>query len=94
MPRLHLVGHLLCRSASEAETVATHLPEHLRLTRAEPGCLAFSVTRTADPLVWAVAETFTDRAAFEAHQTRSAASPWAAATAGIPRAYTITEDPA
>ena len=42
-------------------------------------------------MVWQVAETFASRAAFDAHQTRAAASPWAAATAGIRRDYTVTE---
>jgi len=38
-----------------------------------------------------VAETFQDRAAFDAHQTRANASPWAQITAGLPRDYTVTE---
>jgi len=43
------------------------LPEHIRLSRTEPGCLRFSFTRSSDPLVWQLDETFTNRAAFEAH---------------------------
>ncbi|HBB85248.1 MAG TPA: antibiotic biosynthesis monooxygenase, partial [Sulfitobacter sp.] len=43
-----------------------------------------------DPLVWQVSELFTDRAAFDAHQTRAAASDWATLTAGITRDYQIT----
>ena len=86
-----LAGFLVCTTEGEAACVRAHLPAHLALTRAEPGCLSFEVTPTADPLVWQVSETFTSRAAFDAHQTRAAASPWAAATAGIRRDYTVTE---
>lgn len=68
------------------------LPEHIRLTRAEPGCLSFDVTRTDDPMIWQVDEAFTDREAFDAHQTRTGASDWAAQTADIARDYAITEE--
>ncbi len=68
------------------------LPAHIRLTRAEAGCVSFDVTPTQDPLIWDVCEIFTNRAAFDAHQARSAASNWAAETAGIRRDYTMTED--
>lgn len=87
---ISLSGRLICATADEADLVRQHLPEHLRLTRAEPGCLSFSVTKTDDPLVWQVAESFTDKAAFEAHQTRARSSAWHAATAGIRRDYRIT----
>lgn len=72
--------------------VVAALPEHIRLTRAEPGCLLFEVT--ADPDIsgrFLVREEFTDRAAFEAHQRRTAASAWARASDGIPRDYRIKE---
>lgn len=86
---VRLEGLLICTDEQQAETVRRHLPDHLRLTRAEPGCMAFDVTPTEDPLVWRVDETFASRAAFDAHQTRSAASPWARATAGIRRDYRL-----
>jgi quinol monooxygenase YgiN len=38
-----------------------------------------------------VDETFLDRAAFEAHQARTRASAWYAATAAIPREFRQTE---
>ncbi|MEP5731879.1 MAG: antibiotic biosynthesis monooxygenase [Sulfitobacter sp.] len=84
-----LTGYLRCADAAEAARVSAALEEHIRLTRAEPGCVAFDVMPTGDPLVWAVAEEFIDPAAFEAHQTRAAASDWAKETAGIARDYTI-----
>lgn len=92
MTRITLTGFLIARTLDEADRVAAHLPEHIRLTRAEPGCLSFEVIRsTSDPCRFAVAEAFTDRAAFQAHQARTAASPWARVSAGIPRDYTTGE---
>jgi len=89
---IRLSGQLLCGSAEEAAIVARHLPDHIRLTRAEPGCLSFDVVQTADPLVWQVDETFTDQAAFAVHQARTGTSDWARTTADIPRRYNMITD--
>ncbi len=86
---VHLTGRLVCADAAEAAVVAAHLPEHARLTRAEPGCLSFEVTPTADPLVWRVEERFAGREAFEMHQARTHASDWFRATRGVKRDYRI-----
>lgn len=86
---VRLTGRLVCRDADEAAVVAHHLPEHVRLTRAEPGCLAFAVEATEDPWVWSVAERFVDASSFRAHQERVAASAWGRATAGIERDYRV-----
>ena len=91
MGMIRLSGRLICRTHAEARAVAIALPNHIRLTRAEAGCLNFAVTPTTDPFIWEVSETFVDRAAFDAHQTRTAASDWAAQTAGITRDYTVTD---
>ena len=91
MAEISVKGRLVCRTPAEAAAVRRHLPAHIAATRAEPGCLSFDVAPTDDPLVWQVQETFVHRAAFDAHQTRTQASAWAAATAGIPREYTVTE---
>lgn len=87
---IRLTGRLICSSLEEAGIIRRHLPVHLRLTRAEAGCRAFDVTPTDDPLIWTVAEHFTDAEAFAAHQRRTGASDWGRATAGIRRDYTIT----
>ncbi|GGX62134.1 antibiotic biosynthesis monooxygenase [Tateyamaria omphalii] len=84
-----LDGVLRCATEAEAERVRAALPEHVRLTRAEPGCIRFDVLSTDDPMIWTVSEEFTDPAAFEAHQMRTANSVWAKKTAGIAREYTI-----
>ena len=85
-----LSGRLVCRSEREAEIVHRHLPEHVRLTRAEPGCISFDVLPTDDPLIWTVEEHFRDQESFRSHQTRTQASAWGAATADTPRDYEIT----
>lgn len=91
MPRIQLTGTLICATGEQTEIVATHLPRHIELTRAEAGCVRFNVTPTDDPLVWDVAELFATAEAFRAHQERVAASEWGAATAGIERKYSIHE---
>jgi quinol monooxygenase YgiN len=88
---IHLTGRLICASHAQARAVVMGLPDHLRLTRAEAGCLFFDVTPTDDPLIWLVEERFADHAAFAAHQARAADSDWGAQTAGITRDYAVTE---
>ena len=89
MPEIRLTGTMTC-PPERADAVRAALPEHIRLTRAEPGCLAFEVAETS-PGEFSVAERFADRTAFEAHQRRTQASDWARLTAGCPRDYEVTE---
>lgn len=90
MSLVHLAGTLRCRTAAEAGLLQRHLPDHIRQTRAEPGCIAFDVTpEPGDPLRWRVREIFIDRPAFLRHQARSKASPWGLATAGVLRDWQI-----
>ncbi|WP_233193141.1 GNAT family N-acetyltransferase [Cryobacterium sp. Y29] len=84
-----LSGQLVCHTRDQADTVRDHLPLHLALTRAEPGCCSFNVTRTSNPLMWQVEESFEHAAAFEAHRERVASSEWGQATVGIERRYTV-----
>ena len=66
------------------------LPAHIELTRAEPGCLTFTVEQSTDePTHFLVSETFADQPAFEAHQQRMQSSNWARVTAGLVRHYSI-----
>ncbi|MFE3835760.1 putative quinol monooxygenase [Pseudogemmobacter sonorensis] len=85
-----LTGRLICGNMVEAELVSSLVAEHVRLSRAEPGCLSFNVSPTADPLIWLVDEAFADRAAFEAHQARARAGAWHKATAHLRRDYRTT----
>ncbi|WP_373357081.1 putative quinol monooxygenase [Pseudoroseicyclus sp. CXY001] len=87
---VRLQGRLICAGEAEAALVRAALPEHIRLSRAEPGCLHFEVTPTDDPLVWQVKEVFTDAAAFSAHQARSEATPWAEAAKGVGGEFEVT----
>lgn len=87
---VHLSGKLICASMEDVEVIKDHLPEHVRLTLEEAGCLSFEVLQTGDPLIWTVDERFTDAAAFTHHQQRTRASAWWTATAAIPRSYEIT----
>ncbi len=87
----YLNGTLTATTAQDAAAVVAHLDAHVALTRAEPGCVSFEVT-VVDALVWRLSETFVDRAAFEAHKTRAAGSPWAAATVGLVRDFQSSED--
>ncbi len=85
---LSLSGTLTCE-ADDVRIVRDALPEHIRLSRAEPGCLRFDVVETA-PGVFSVSEEFVDQAAFDAHQTRTRASAWWTATAHIPRDFKVS----
>lgn len=87
---VELRGTLVCADAREADLVRRHLAQHVELTRAEPGCLAFHVEPTEDPMVWTVAETFADRESFAAHQARVTSSAWGWATEGIRRDYSVS----
>jgi len=90
MTTVHLTGTLTCATLADAALIARYLPDHIALSRAEPGCLRFAVTPTANPLVWQVAECFATRSAFATHQTRTRASAWFAATGHIRRDFRLS----
>ncbi len=85
-----LTGHIDV-PAGRLAAIRSALPEHTRLTRAEPGCLSFEVTESATLRGrFDVSERFSDAASFEAHQARVKASDWGRISAGIPRSYTVS----
>ncbi|GAB3694525.1 hypothetical protein GCM10027595_07340 [Corynebacterium nasicanis] len=88
-PEVSLSGELICASAEEAQIVERHLPRHIELSRAEPGCLHFEVLPTPGGRVWTVRERFADGAAFGAHQRRAADSEWGRVTVGMERRYAV-----
>jgi quinol monooxygenase YgiN len=88
---IRLRGQLICMTQDEVQTVQTHLPLHVSLTRAEPGCILFEVSQTDDSMVWEVMEAFRDRASFDAHQARTRDSVWFTATRGILRDFRMEE---
>ncbi|WP_425046587.1 putative quinol monooxygenase [Primorskyibacter sp. S87] len=72
------------------EEVRAALPEHVYLTRAEPGCEYFEVFESvSEPGRFAVSERFKDAASFRAHQDRAEASDWGRITRDYPRSYDI-----
>lgn len=88
---IQLSGKLICKTLDESESVRRFLPEHIRLTKNEPGCVSFEVQATSDPLIWTVEELFADQKSFDAHQERTKKSRWAVETATILREYEIQE---
>ena len=90
---IHLSGFLTCPTLDDLKIVETYLPDHIRLSRAEPGCLSFNVTQTADPLVWQLDETYLDQAAFDAHQARNRSSIWWQMSQGLRRDFKLTTLP-
>lgn len=87
---IRLTGTMHC-PPDQAEIVRAALPEHVRLTQAEPGCLDFKVVETA-PGVFSVSERFADRTAYEAHQVRTRASHWWRVTGHLSREFELTEE--
>lgn len=86
-----LEGHIDV-PAERIASVRDALVQHIALTRAEAGCLYFDVT--ADKTIegrFNVFEIFTGRAAFDFHQERAGASPWAEISAGIDRHYVVKD---
>ena len=77
---------------NQLKAVKPALQKHIRLSRAETGCISFFVTPVDGYNGrFKVREVLTDRAAFDFHQRRTAASSWARITKDIARNYTVTE---
>ncbi len=90
--KITLTGHIIVPHHRIA-LVRAGLSSHVALTRREPGCLLFEVTESLNqPGRFDVHEEFVDRATFDAHQARSAASVWGEIADGIPRTYEIIEE--
>ena len=82
-----LEGHLDVPADRLAE-ISHALKEHIKLTRAEEGCIFFNV----DPCDkvegrFLVSEAFVDQDAFKFHQKRAGSSAWAEASKDVPRDY-------
>lgn len=88
---IHLTGTLTCPTLDDLTVIKTYLPDHIALSRAEPGCVIFEAVQTTDPMVWQIDETYTDRTSFDAHQTRNRASIWWEMSQGLVRDFKITE---
>ncbi len=89
MGRVRLTGHIDVTD-DRLQAVRRALPEHKRLTLAEPDCLSFEVTESLSTKGrFNVCETFVSHEGFEHHQSRTAASDWANITKELQRHYSI-----
>lgn len=86
-PLVGLTGRLICSGTDELMLALALLPEHVRLSRAEQGCLRFDIWLTDDPMVWQLSELFTDEDAFAAHQSRTLASEWGQKSKALKRDF-------
>ncbi len=91
MAKVKLSGFIIVPE-HDLEVVVSELPNHIQLTRNEPGCLSFHVSQSdADPRRFEVTEEFASRAAFEHHQARIKTSRWGEVTGNVARHYEIEE---
>jgi quinol monooxygenase YgiN len=91
MTRIVLTGYILVPEA-DLEAVKQALPEHIKNTLAESGCIFFEITPdNKDPCRFNVHEVFKDKASFEHHQERAADSEWGSISARVARYYEVTE---
>ncbi|TMX38395.1 putative quinol monooxygenase [Vibrio sp. Hep-1b-8] len=89
MSKIILKGFIVV-SCEDLQTVEQELPTHTKLTLEEDGCLVFEVTKNkGNPNRFDVYEEFTDREAFDKHQTRVKNSYWGQVTANVERHYEI-----
>ena len=91
MAKVILKGYIMV-SAADLSRLENELPNHLRLTRAEAGCLIFDVTKDVDIAgKFHVDEEFVDQQSFALHRQRVEKSHWGKVSAGAERFYEITE---
>lgn len=89
MSKVTLEGFIIIPKEDMA-TVMRELPEHIALTRKEPGCLLFNVTQDQHNMAQLnVYEEYASPAAFEQHQLRVKSSKWGDMTKHIKRHYKI-----
>lgn len=78
---------------SDLSMVLNALPDHIKLTLAEPGCISFSVTPSdGNKNRYNVLEEFNCKAAFLAHQARIIGTHWAKVTQNVERHYVVKDD--
>ncbi|MGB3614097.1 MAG: antibiotic biosynthesis monooxygenase [Elainellaceae cyanobacterium] len=93
MAKVTLSGFIVVPE-SDIETVRSELPNHIKLTREEPGCISFNVQQSdSEPARFDVIEEFESREAFEHHQRRVKASLWGDVTINVERHYEVREEP-
>lgn len=84
-PLTAVSGRLICQDMGQMLLAMELLPEHVTLSRAEPGCLRFDLRQESDPLVWQLDKLFANDDALATHQARNASSRWGQDSAQITR---------
>ena len=89
MPKVILKGYILVPDI-DLIAVREELPNHIRLTLQEKGCLVFQVLQDENNAsCFNVYEEFSDSHSFEAHQERVKNSRWGEVTSNAERCYQI-----
>ena len=74
----------------ELEIIKKHLNTHIKTTKNEQGCIAFSIEqRKENSCIFDVYEEFKDSNSFIAHQERVKNSVWGEVTKNVERVYQI-----
>lgn len=93
MPRVTLTGYIRV-PLDDLDAVCAELPNHIMLTRQEPGCLRFEVIQSSDdPTIFHVDEEFSNPDSFKQHQLRVHSSRWGEITSKVERDYEVTGMP-
>jgi len=91
MVNIVLTGYVIIPEA-DFDAISEAMPEHIRLTLEEPGCLSFKITPDkSDPLRFSVYEEFIDMAALKFHQKRSREGHWHEVTKNMERHFSIMD---
>lgn len=89
MSRVTLQGYIIITDDDLASVQAV-LPEHIKLTQKEQGCLVFRVSQDAENKNrFNVYEEFVNRAAFVTHQERVKHSRWGQVATNVERHYEL-----
>ena len=90
MSKVVLQGYIVVPE-SDLRLIESALATHIQLTKAEPGCLVFEITRDAEnPCEYHVYEEFSDQKSFALHQQRVQASAWGRVTSNVERFYEVS----
>ncbi|MEE9455100.1 MAG: antibiotic biosynthesis monooxygenase [Paracoccaceae bacterium] len=88
MPKVYLDGLLVAETAAQRAVVDLYLDEHILLTRAEPGCLKFEVTKDEKRAgYYHVSEIFQSEEDFDFHQNRAKDSEWGQVSTPLERRF-------
>jgi len=90
LQKIILQGHIIVPEA-DLTIVKDALANHIKLTKAEPGCLVFNVTvNSLNPNKFDVYEEFCNQECFTHHQRRVKQSVWGQVTQNVERFYQIS----